>query len=203
MPPLSRRTLTTLPRSRTTDAIRACRAPHHGKYGRSMEPITTARLVIRPFESSDIDDFLSYQSHPDVRRFLPGEALTPAEAAVFITTQSELAESERDRWHDWAVQHLIDGRVIGDVGVYLPSTARTEGDLGFQFHPGYHGFGLAREATGALLEHLFGTMALTRITASCHEKNEPSARLLLDLGMVEVAGEQPDDRSFELVQPPT
>lgn len=166
-----------------------------------MEPIKTARLVIRPFEGRDIDDFLSYQSHPDVRRYLPGEALTPAEAAVFISTQSGLADSERDRWPDWAVEHPIDGHVIGDVGVYLASSALTEGDLGFQFHPGYHSLGFVREATGALLEYLFDTMALTKITASCHDKNEASARLLLNLGMLEVASTQANDRSFELVHP--
>jgi [ribosomal protein S5]-alanine N-acetyltransferase len=163
-----------------------------------MQPISTARLVIRPFESSDLDDFLSYQSHPDVRRHLPGEAMTPTEAAAFISAQSSLADSERDKWHGWAVQHTDDGLVIGDVGVYLPANTPTEGDLGFQFHPGYHGRGYAREATAALVAYLFDTMALTTVTASCHEQNEPSARLLLSLGMVEVASVRAGDRSFEL-----
>ena len=152
----------------------------------------------RAIESSDIDDFLSYQSHPDVRRHLPGEPMTPSEAAAFISEQSGLADGERDKWHAWAVQHTADDLVIGDVGVYLPASTPDESDLGFQFHPGYHGLGYAGEATAALVDYLFETIGLTKVTASCHDKNEASARLLLNLGMVEVASERAGDRSFEI-----
>jgi ribosomal-protein-alanine N-acetyltransferase len=163
-----------------------------------VEPIKTARLVIRPFTSIDIDDFQEYQSHPDVRRYLLGNPLTAAEATAFISAQAALADGERDGWHAWAVEHAVDGRVIGDVGAYLPARVRTEADLGFQFHPDYQGLGYAHEATAALVSYLFETMGITRITASRHQANQASARLLLNLGMSEVSGDDGHDRTFEL-----
>src|SRR5690242_16979193 len=100
-----------------------------------MERIRTARLIIRPFANSDIGDFLTYQSHPEVRRYLPGEPHTPDEAERYLAAKSALEDGERGMWHDWAVEHAGSGTVIGNVGVYLPAELPTVADMGFQFHP--------------------------------------------------------------------
>lgn len=165
-----------------------------------MLPITTSRLVVRPFATTDLDDFLAYQSHPVVRRHLTGEPHTGEAAAAYLVAQAALDDERRDAWHDWAVEHRGSGRVVGDIGVYLPAASPTEGDLGFQFSPDFHGQGYAREAASALVARLFADWSLTRITASCDAANERSARLLLGLGMVEVSAPA-GERSFELLRP--
>jgi [ribosomal protein S5]-alanine N-acetyltransferase len=162
-------------------------------------PITTERLVVRPFASADLEDFLAYQSHPLVRLHMPGEPHTDEAAAAYLEEQAALDDEQRDSWHDWAVEHRGSGRVIGNIGVYLPAATPTEGDLGFQFSPDVHGRGYAREAALAMLERLGSDWSLTRITASCDTANERSARLLLGLGMTELPGAGAGQRSFELV----
>ncbi|WP_165355055.1 GNAT family N-acetyltransferase [Nocardioides oleivorans] len=164
-----------------------------------MLPITTERLVVRPFTTTDLDDFLAYQSHPDVRRHLQGQPHTDEAAASYVAAQAALDDEQRDAWHDWAVEHRGLGRVIGNLGVYLPAASPAEGDLGFQFSPDFHGQGFAREAATALVGALRSRWGLTRITASCDEANAASARLLLALGFDEVVDETEGRRSFELL----
>lgn len=163
-----------------------------------MQPITTERLVVRPFTIDDLDDFLAYQSDPEVRRHLKGDPQTPDAAADYLASQSTLDDDLRDAWHDWAIEHRALGHVIGNIGVYLPASDPRRGDLGFQLHPRFHGHGYAREAARGLIDRLMVGGPLTRLTASCAESNERSAQLLIALGMIETPDAPVGDRSFEL-----
>ncbi|WP_229069009.1 GNAT family N-acetyltransferase [Actinoplanes sp. DH11] len=140
---------------------------------------------MRRFTAGDLADFLAYQADPVVRRHLPGEPMNPAEAAGFLTAQAALGEDARDAWHGYAVRLTAGGRVIGDVGVWLSSRPdqADSGDVGFQFHPEFHGLGYAGEAMRLFLTHVFGTLGLQRVTASCDAANAASRALLERLGM--------------------
>jgi ribosomal-protein-alanine N-acetyltransferase len=163
-----------------------------------VQPIATERLVIRPFTMDDLDDFLAYQSDPEVRRHLKGDPQTPDAAADYLASQSTLDDELRDAWHDYAIEHRALGQVIGNIGVYLPASDPTEADLGFQLHPRFHGHGYAREAARGFIDRFMVDGPLTRLTASCAEPNERSAQLLIALGMTEAPEAPVGDRSFEL-----
>lgn len=149
--------------------------------------VVTSRLRVRRFAEADLQDFLAYQGLPGVRRFMRGEAMGREEAVRYLAGQAALAEDARGKWHGFAVEHLAQGRVIGDVGVFLQVDPPDEGDVGFQFHPDCHGKGYAAEATQVLLRHLFTELDLRRVTASCDEENVASFRLMERLGMRRVA----------------
>ena len=150
--------------------------------------IKTRRLLIRRFNAADLDDFLAYQADPAVRRHQPGQPMTTAQAVDYLATQAMLDQHALDRWHGFAVETSDAGRVIGDIGVWLYAQPADIGDIGFQFHPGYHGRGLAREAMEAFLPYVFGTLGLHRLTAGCDPANTASRRLLERLGMHLVEG---------------
>jgi ribosomal-protein-alanine N-acetyltransferase len=113
-----------------------------------------------------------------------GEPMSTEQAVDYLAAQSVLDESVPDAWHGYAVQHLADDRVIGDVGVW-PAADGT-GDVGFQFHPDYHGQGYAHEAMQTFLAYVFETLALPRVTAGCDAANKPSWGLMERLGMHEI-----------------
>ncbi|RYG64825.1 N-acetyltransferase, partial [bacterium] len=115
--------------------------------------------------------------------FLPDEAMTPVAALSFCAKQAALEDEDRDCYHAFAVYHVGDARVIGDVGFYCPSGPENQADLGFQFHPDYHGQGLATEAVLALLHHGFENWNLRRVTSGCDARNLPSFRLMERVGM--------------------
>jgi len=72
----------------------------------------------------------------------------------------------------------LDGRVIGKAGFWrLP-------DVGYILHPDVWGQGLAAEAVGAAIEHVFGTRDIETLTADVDPENAASIRLLERLGFV-------------------
>jgi RimJ/RimL family protein N-acetyltransferase len=111
--------------------------------------------------------------------------MTAEQAAEYLAAQAVLDEQRVDSWHARAVQHLATGRVIGDIGVWLPGQPERlgTGDIGFQFHPDFHGQGYAREAMQTYLAYVFETLALPRITAGCDVANTQSQGLLERLGL--------------------
>jgi ribosomal-protein-alanine N-acetyltransferase len=78
---------------------------------------------------------------------------------------------------DFVVEH--EGRVIGKAGCWrLP-------EIGFILHPRYWGRGIAAEACGAVIAHVFSVHGVNAITADVDPRNEASLRLLARLGFVE------------------
>ncbi len=118
-----------------------------------------------------------------MRRYLPGAAMSAEQARDYLAGQAVLDEHALDAWHGFAVQHLADDRVIGDVGVWLASDRPGAGDVGFQFHPGYHGQGYAYEAMRLFLTYVFDSLGLSQVTAGCETANSSSWGLMERLGM--------------------
>ncbi len=72
----------------------------------------------------------------------------------------------------------LDGRVIGKAGFWrLP-------DVGYILHPDVWGQGLAAEAVGAAIDHVFRTRDIKTLTADVDPENAASIRLLERLGFV-------------------
>lgn len=157
--------------------------PHCRTQPTEETTVDTPRLLIRPFTADDLTDFLSYQADPEVRRYLPGDPMTPDKAADYLRAQSALDDHALDAWHGFAVHHKADDRMIGDIGVWLPADPANAPDVGFQFHPAYHGKGYATEAVEAFLHHVFQTWSPPRITATCNPANTASRALMTRLGM--------------------
>ena len=70
----------------------------------------------------------------------------------------------------------FEGRVVGKAGFFQPP------EIGYILHPEVWGRGLAREAAGAVVGHLFATTGHIEITADVDPANAASIRLLEKLG---------------------
>ncbi|MEV6345220.1 GNAT family protein [Actinoplanes sp. NPDC051851] len=150
---------------------------------RPTYPIHTARLALRPVTPADLDDVHAFQSHPEVARWaLGGEprARSLTEASVTAMAGEDALHAEGDCLTLAAVSA---GTVIGTVELVWRSESDQTAELGYVFHPGHGGRGLATEAAAALLDWGFGEFGLHRVYARCHARNEPSARLMTRLGM--------------------
>jgi len=145
--------------------------------------IRTPRLLIRRFTLGDLADFLAYQGDPVVRRHMQGSPMSGREARRYLADQAAMSEDLLDCWHGFAVQHLEQDRLIGDIGVYLDAKLAGVGDVGFQFRPDQHRCGYGYEAMAAFLPYLFYSLGLDRITASCDRANTASFTLLERLGL--------------------
>jgi RimJ/RimL family protein N-acetyltransferase len=151
---------------------------------RPRYPLETARLVLRPFETGDLDELHAFHSLPEVARFLYWEArdLEQVRAVLDTKVRQGMLEDE-GQVLALAVVWREAGVVVGEVSLHWLSRRHRQGELGFVFHPGYQGQGLATEAAEAVLGLGFDGLGLRRMIGRCDALNVPSARLLERLGM--------------------
>ncbi|MGW4211694.1 GNAT family N-acetyltransferase [Lentzea sp. NPDC004789] len=147
-------------------------------------PLRTDRLLLRPFELTDLDDFYAYRSRPDVYRYLYGEAANREQAAELLAKRmGETELTEEGQWLALAAYWPEAGRVVGDVVLKWLSAQDRQGEIGYGFNPEFGGKGLATEAAERMLRLGFEELGLHRIVAECDPRNEPSWRLMERLGM--------------------
>jgi RimJ/RimL family protein N-acetyltransferase len=147
-------------------------------------PITTARLVLRPFTTDDLDALHSFQSRPDVTHYLYWEPRSHSESAEALEKrikQTELARPGNSL--AIAVERSDTGQLIGDLNFEWLRGDHQQGEIGFVFHPEHHGRGFAGEAAIELLRLGFEDLGLHRIVGRCDARNTASAALMEGLGM--------------------
>jgi RimJ/RimL family protein N-acetyltransferase len=146
--------------------------------------LDTERLILRPLSPADEDDVFTYQSDPDVVRYIPWpvrtrEAVRDALARAALQTRF----SETGDFILLAIVHKELGKVIGQTNLGIVSKEDRQGDFGYVISPAYAGRGFATEASRAILEYAFGHAALHRITARIDTRNPASAAVAKKLGM--------------------
>jgi len=143
-------------------------------------PIETDRLLIRPFETGDIDAMAQVYGDPELMRHVCLGVLDRAGTAALLEeyrhAQDELGFST------WAVVEKESGAVVGDVGfgVYAPTG---EPELGYTLAADVWGRGYAFEAAQACVEAAFANLPQRRLVAKVESGNERSLRLAERLEM--------------------
>lgn len=151
---------------------------------RPTYPIRTERLLLRPFESEDLDARHAYESHPDVARFLYWWPRTLAECAEKLKASLDMTTIEQEGDSLKIAVALADsGTLIGDVNLEWQSRDHSTAEIGYIFHPDHHGHGYAGEAAAELLRLGFDELGVRRIIGRCEARNVASARVLSKVGM--------------------
>ena len=162
----------------------------HGATGLpyAAEELRTDRLVLRPLNSGDLEDVHAYQKLKDVVRYLYWEVHDHDESAEHLKNRIAMSRLEKD---GDGIVYAVElpgaegdrGRVIGDMSVFLKSAVWGKFEIGWVFHPAFHGQGYASEAADAVLKLCFDTLGGHRVFAQLDARNEASARLCERLGM--------------------
>ncbi len=146
-------------------------------------PLTTERLVLRVHAPGDVDDMLVFHSDPEVVRYLPWPVRDRALVEEALTKR--LAQGTVEKEGDWlvlAMEVRETGQVIGEVLLKVDSVEEHRAELGYAMNADFHGRGLAREATEALLAVGIRELDIHRVVAHLDARNPASARLLERLG---------------------
>jgi RimJ/RimL family protein N-acetyltransferase len=147
-------------------------------------PLETTRLILRPFDLDDLDDVCSYESRPEVVRYLYWEARDRAGSREALDrNMRRTALEEAGDGLVLAVVWREVGRVVGQVSLQWLSKEHRQGEIGFIVNPDYQGRGLAAEAAEVILRFGFDDFGLHRIMGRCDARNHSSARLMERLGM--------------------
>ncbi|TMR00816.1 GNAT family N-acetyltransferase [Nonomuraea turkmeniaca] len=155
-------------------------------------PITTERLLLRPFTDADLDAVHAYESRPDVARYLYWEPRDRDTSRTFLDKKiTRTALRDEGDALDLAITLRPTGQatghstgpVIGSVLLIWTSKEHRQGEIGYILHPDHHGHGYAAEAAREMLHLGFHDLGLHRITGRLDARNTASARVLEKLGM--------------------
>jgi len=147
-------------------------------------PLTSARLVLRPYEESDLAFFHDMFEREDVCRYLPWPPmnLDQARAKMEQRLRQWRIEAERDAIVVLAVE-VATGQPVGELMLRLSNAESRQGEMGWSMHPDAQGRGFATEGAREMLRLGFEHVGLHRIAAECDPRNTASMRVMERLGM--------------------
>ncbi len=146
-------------------------------------PLETPRLIMREFKKSDLKAVHAYSSLDEVARYLVWGPNTLNQSKEAIEGFLDDQRARPREIFDVAITLKPKREVIGGVGVRITDKDNLTGELGYTLHPDYWGYGLATEASYAMLDAGFNMLGLQRIVAHCDQRNKASARVMERLGM--------------------
>lgn len=144
-------------------------------------PISTQRLVLRPFREADLGEFLAYRNDPDVARLQSWEGIESEAAAALLRKNAEPRLGRPGQWQQIAIALGGGDHLIGDIGLFLRDDG-SSAELGFTLASRHQGRGLAKEALSGLIETLFALPGFERLEAVTDTRNARAMSLLERLG---------------------
>lgn len=140
--------------------------------------LSTARLVLRPWQMSDVDAPFEWAQDERFTRFLP--LPRPYERGH----AEEFTESRVGT--DWSIGAAfavtLEGALVGDVNARIEPVHR-RAEVGYGFRPAVWGSGYATEAAGAVVGWLFEALGMEKVIARTDAANQGSWRVMERLGM--------------------
>ena len=145
--------------------------------------IETHRLILRPFTADDADDmFSNWASDPEVTRFLTWPPHSSADVTRMVLN-SWVSRYGDGGYFQWAIEWKESGTVIGSIAVVKLEEAIESAEIGYCLGRKFWGRGIMPEALRAVMDYLFDTVGLNRITAGHDVNNPKSSRVMEKAGM--------------------
>ncbi len=142
--------------------------------------IETERLILRPWEQEDLDDFFAYSRVPGV-----GEMAGWCHHETKEDSQ-KILDMFRNYKKTFALQFKENGKVIGSVGIEEldpdPMPEKQGREIGYVLDRDYWGRGLMPEAVRAVIDYCFGTLHYDFLTCGHFSQNAQSRRVIEKTG---------------------
>jgi RimJ/RimL family protein N-acetyltransferase len=149
---------------------------------RKFEPLQARRILLRRFRADDLPALIAYRSDPEVARYQSWSQLNEASARAFLAGLDKSEPGARGVWFQFAVALKTTDQLIGDCALLVRADDTRQAEIGYTFARQFQGQGYATEAVGRLLEYLFRTLKIHRVTAQVDCRNERSIALLERIG---------------------
>ena len=147
--------------------------------GTGTQIIETRRLILRPFRIEDAEDmFDNWASDPEVTRFLTWPPHANADVTRMVL-KDWISRYGNSSYFNWAAEWKENGRVIGSIAVVKLEEEIEAADIGYCLSRAFWGHGIMPEALRAVIDYLFETVGLNRITAG-HDVNNPNSGRVME-----------------------
>jgi RimJ/RimL family protein N-acetyltransferase len=144
--------------------------------------IVTERLVLRPFDESDLDAYTAVLQAPEVRAslHLPDD-VGPVDA--WRQMAMWLGQWELRGTGQWAVVERSTGQFAGRAGLHWPGLPDWPGvEVGWALHPSFWGRGYATEAGRASIDYAATVLGRDELFSLILPENVRSAAVAQRLG---------------------
>jgi ribosomal-protein-alanine N-acetyltransferase len=144
--------------------------------------LRTARLILRAFAESDLDDLSALMANADFMRFSQG-VFSREQTAAFL--ERVRARDRAGLPSQFALILRSNQKLIGYCGFFLQTVDGVEElEIAYRLDPSYWGQGLATEAACAVRDHAFNGLQLSRVISLIHPDNIASRRVAEKNGMI-------------------
>ncbi|MCW3091452.1 MAG: ribosomal-protein-S5-alanine N-acetyltransferase [Ferruginibacter sp.] len=144
--------------------------------------IETKRLNIRHLALSDLADFHSYRSNPEVTKYQGFDVMTMEEAETFIKDNSTKQFGRAGEWVQYAIENKATGKLIGDCAIKLDQFDTRVSEIGITISHLEQKKGFAKEALLSILSFLFDKKGVHRVVEIVDAENLASLNLLKSTG---------------------
>lgn len=135
----------------------------------------TDRLVLQPFDPSELDVFIKINTDPFVRRFVWDGMIMSAEVlkGVFEKSAQHFAE---DRWGLWKMMTQENNTLVGYSGLW-PFYDEPQPQLLYILLEEHTGKGYATEASRKIIDYAFRELKFRYLIASLDKPNTASQKV--------------------------
>ncbi len=150
----------------------------------SLTPVpqlSTARLLLRPIATDDLDALFALRSDPRVMQHIGRPLAKSIDDAVKLMADMRAA-LESKAGITWAIARRGAAEMIGTIGFYRIEALHHRGELGYLLRPDCWGQSLTSEAARAVVAYGFDVLRFHRIEACVAPANAASFGLLESLG---------------------
>ena len=144
--------------------------------------IETKRLQIRNLKTTDLADFHSYRSNPEVTKYQGFDVYTTEQASKFIQEQLDKEFGKPGEWVQYGIENKKSKKLVGDCAIKLDQYDIRIAEIGITISPTEQKKGYAKETLIAILNFLFGIENFHRITETVDAENIASINLLKSVG---------------------
>ena len=147
-------------------------------------PLTTDRLLLRPFVESDIPAaFRNWCSDPEVTKYLRWPA-HPVEDVTRMVLMDWISSYQRPDFYQWAIVPKADDQAVGTISVVDLDDHTGKVHIGYCIGRPWQGKGYMTEALEAVMAFLFDEVGAGRIESQHDPDNPASGRVMIKCGLL-------------------
>lgn len=144
--------------------------------------LSTERLHLREFDEGDAGFIHALLTDPAWIANIGDRGIRSEEDARSYIRERLVENYRRLGFGFWAMARRDDGELVGMCGLTQRDNLPAP-DIGYALLPAYRGFGYAREAAAACLQHAREALGMRCVLATTAPGNAASAKVLTSIGL--------------------
>lgn len=143
--------------------------------------LETERLILRKLRMSDLEEFHSFRSNPEICKFQSFLSFTIEDSKKFIEEQSKTEFGTPGEWVQTGIVWKENNKLVGDFALKPEMDEPRTVEIGVTLNIPYQGKGFAIEAFTKVFEYLFTETETHRIIGLLDTENIGSRKLMENL----------------------